>query len=282
MTYLDHIDACNHHDLSNYRPFEVDGVTVGYVSFALVERLQAFPEVFSIGETVVSFEASYTDFESRSRAIATVVASLSGEGSLPPIRGEIYPVALNFTDTPYFQLDRGAIAAFGVRAFGVHVNGFVRNPDGSIDMWIARRAGDRMAYPDMLDNIVAGGQPIGLGLLENVVKECGEEAGIPPELAGTATSTGAISYVYDADDGLKPDMMFCYDLELPGDFQPRNTDGEVAAFYRMPLSEVAEIVETSFDFKFNCSLVIIDFLIRHGFIPPEHPDYLALIQGLRR
>ena len=35
------------------------------------------------------------------------------------------------------------------------------------------------------------------------------------------------------------------------------------------------------DFKFNVSLVIIDFLIRHGLIDPEHPDYLELIAGLR-
>jgi hypothetical protein len=27
--------------------------------------------------------------------------------------------------------------------------------------------------------------------------------------------------------------------------------------------------------------VIIDFLIRHGLISPDDPDYLALIQGLR-
>jgi hypothetical protein len=28
-------------------------------------------------------------------------------------------------------------------------------------------------------------------------------------------------------------------------------------------------------------LVIIDFLVRHGLIGPEHEDYLAIVQGLR-
>ena len=44
----------------------------------------------------------------------------------------------------------------------------------------------RHSYPGMLDNMVAGGQPAGLSLMENVVKEAGEEAGIPCAVAGTA------------------------------------------------------------------------------------------------
>jgi hypothetical protein len=35
------------------------------------------------------------------------------------------------------------------------------------------------------------------------------------------------------------------------------------------------------DFKFNCSLVVIDFLIRHGVITPADPDYFDLVTGLR-
>ena len=61
-----------------------------------------------------------------------------------------------------------------------------------------------------------------------------------------------------------------------------NTDGEVEAFYLWPIEQVAERVRGGDTFKFNCSLVIIDFLIRHGVIEPEHPDYLALQSGLRQ
>jgi hypothetical protein len=42
-----------------------------------------------------------------------------------------------------------------------------------------------------------------------------------------------------------------------------------------------ELVRTSDAFKFNCSLVVIDFLIRNGLIGPEHPEYLDLAAGLR-
>jgi hypothetical protein len=35
------------------------------------------------------------------------------------------------------------------------------------------------------------------------------------------------------------------------------------------------------DFKFNVAFVIIDFLIRRGFVGPEDPDYLDLVHRLR-
>ena len=42
----------------------------------------------------------------------------------------------------------------------------------------------------------------------------------------------------------------------------------------------ARTVEAGGDFKFNCALVVNDFLVRHGLIVPDHPDYVALLRGL--
>ena len=49
-----------------------------------------------------------------------------------------------------------------------------------------------------------------------------------------------------------------------------------------PIARVAEIVRDTREFKFNCNLVIIDFLVRHGLIAPEYPEYLEIVKGLRR
>ena len=77
--------------------------------------------------------------------------------------------------------------------------------------------------------------------------------------------------------------MFLYDLELPEDFIPRNTDGEISSFALIPVEEVAARVRSGSDFKFNVNLVIIDFLIRHGYLSPDlEPEYLDLVTGLRR
>jgi hypothetical protein len=50
----------------------------------------------------------------------------------------------------------------------------------------------------------------------------------------------------------------------------------------MQVEEVAKIVEHSRDFKQNCNLVIIDFLIRHGILGPERKDYIELCSTLRK
>jgi hypothetical protein len=59
-------------------------------------------------------------------------------------------------------------------------------------------------------------------------------------------------------------------------------DGEVESFMRLPIAEVADLVANTDEFKDNCNLVIIDFLIRHGHIVPEQPGYLALLAGMRQ
>ncbi len=51
---------------------------------------------------------------------------------------------------------------------------------------------------------------------------------------------------------------------------------------RLPIAEVADLVANTDEFKDNCNLVIIDFLIRHGHIVPEQPGYLALLAGMRQ
>jgi isopentenyldiphosphate isomerase len=280
MSFLDRIKECNHWEPGHFRWFVVDECRVGRVRNALLPRLREFGGVFEIDDEAVVLNPALTTFASRSAAMDRVIRTLADEGVIKGVRHENYAVTREYSEPPFLQMERAGISHFGVRAFGVHMNGFVRKTDG-LHMWIGRRAKGKHTYPGMLDNMVAGGQPIGISLRDNLIKECGEEAAIPRDIAQRAVAVGAITYCVEADDGLKPDVQFCYDLELPEDFQPHNTDGEIDAFYLWPIDEVARIVEDTSEFKFNCNLVIIDFLIRHGVIPPDHRDYVALCQGLR-
>lgn len=280
MSYLDHIHACNNFDAAQFLPFDIAGVRVGWIHRGNVDKLAPFETVFSITGASVSLAGGLDDFESRSQAMVPVVDALAAAGAISQPRQELYPIAEDLHTPPLMKIERSACPFFGVRASGVHMNGFVRRADG-LHMWIARRAGGKMTYPDMLDNMVAGGQPLGLGLKENMIKECGEEAGIPEEIARHVRPVGFITYDHQADDGAKPDRQFCYDLELPESFQPVAADGEVGEFMLWPIEKVAAVVRDTFEFKFNCNLVIIDFLIRHGFLDPDtEPDYTALCQGL--
>lgn len=72
------------------------------------------------------------------------------------------------------------------------------------------------------------------------MKECGEEASIPEPLARAARPAGMITYMTNMEQGLKPDVLFCYDLKLPADFVPKPADGEVRGLGRwwVPSSRV--------------------------------------------
>ena len=95
-------------------------------------------------------------------------------------------------------------------------------------------------------------------------------------------SVGAIAYRLEAEDGLKPDVQICFDLELPAEFVPNAVDGEIESFALLPAAEAMRLVRDTREFKFNCNLVLIDFFVRHGLIGPEDQDYVAICRGLRR
>ncbi len=280
MSYLDRIATCRRWDPAAYRPFTIDGAVLGRVSHGVARRLAGFPEVFVVGEDAVALAPGLDDFASRSRAVAEVLGEMKARGEVPHWRGEDYPVVERWGEQPALKIERAAAALLGTRSFGVHLNGLVRGPRGLM-MWVAKRAASKQTAPGKLDHLVAGGQPFGLGVGENLIKEAGEEAGIPAGLAARAVAVGAVSYRCERPEGLRDDVLFCYDLELPADFVPVNTDGEVESFSLWPIEEVLARVRDSEDFKFNVNLVVIDFAIRHGLIAPDDPDYQEIWEGLR-
>ena len=285
MSFLDRIREINRHDPDAFTPFVVDGRRLGAVrNDRIAPLLSATAAIVRSGDGSLVFAADLAvqgpeAVAARSDAMAGVAVRLSKAGIVARLRGELYPAARRFGETPAFAIDRAAVPFFGLRAWGVHLNGYTRR-DGALRMWVGRRARDKPTYPGRLDNMVAGGQPVGLGLKENLIKECAEEADVPAALARQARPAGAITYVQQTPEGLKPDVQFCFDLELPPDFVPRNTDGEIESFALWPIERVARTVAETREFKDNCNLVIVDFLIRHGLIPPDDPDYVALVRGL--
>lgn len=281
MSFLRHITACNTHDLSHYRPFFVAGQRVGMVREDLCRRLAGFGDPFTIRYDGIAVSESLAGPAERTAAVRSALDRLVEEGEVPPLRGEDYPVLSQWGTEPLMAMDRAAMPCFGLKCFGLHVNGYVRKEDG-LHLWVGKRAMDRGVAPGQYDNLVAGGQPAGLSLAENLEKEGAEEASLPPELVRRAVPVGIVSYLMGTEAGLKDDSLFCYDLELDEAFEPRNTDGEVERFELWPVSKVAESVERTDDWKFNVNLVVIDFLIRHGFLTPDHPEYMALCKGLRR
>ncbi len=283
MSYLDRIRTANIHDFGNFLPFSVSGIRVGCIKHRFVEMLAQWPEVFRVSRERVTLAADLdTDrvpASERTQAVGEVLQSLREQGYIEGWRDELYPVNRRWSEPAFMLIERAAVPWFGVRGYGVHLNGYVRGADG-VKMWIARRSLTKPTGPGKLDQIVAGGQPADIGLHDNMMKECAEEAGIPPDIAGRLRAVGAISYALETDVGFRPDLIFNFDLELPEAFTPQNTDGEVDEFYLWSIEKVMETVRDTDAFKFNCALVVVDFLVRHGYIAADDPDYSDIVEGL--
>ena len=58
-------------------------------------------------------------------------------------------------------------------------------------------------------------------------------------------------------------------------------DGEVDSFQLLPVEEVVQLIAETDEFKESCNLVMLDFLVRHGYVQPDQPGYLQLLAGLR-
>jgi 8-oxo-dGTP pyrophosphatase MutT (NUDIX family) len=280
MSFADHIRACNNHDPARAIPLVADDRRIGWLRRDNAAVLARFPNVFAVGPDRVRLVAE-GDADRVSAAVDDVVEALVVENLVPKWRNETFDVMAHWGDRPVFRLDRGAVPFFGVRAYGVHLNGY-RRDRGRLNLWIGRRAPDKRVAPNKLDNIVAGGVGNGYGAAATLVKEAEEEAAIPEELIRRAVPVGAVSYRMETELGIRDDVLFVYDLELPADFVPQNRDGEIVEFALMPADSVIERVRTTDDFKFNVNLVILDFAVRHGLLRAEDPEYLDVASGLHR
>eukprot|EP00913_Durusdinium_trenchii_P000569 g525.t1 len=268
--------------LPNARPFRVEGEALGLVLPEAAEQLKRFPEVFQVHHHAVDLVAGDSQ-ETRSQAVASVLQALREEDgvfgpvmaqeAVPMLRGwrdEAWPVKASFHQEP--PLERSAGPLFGVPGYGCHVNGF-QCLNGATMLWVARRSR------------TPGGLSHGEVPQENVKRECWEEARVPEEISSSAQPCGVVSYVQLRGWGIKRDVLFCYDLQLPEDFEPHAGDGEVESFSLMSLEDVVDSLAAEGaepDWKPNVCLVILDMLVRRGVLQPEEDGYVELVHGLRR
>lgn len=269
---------------NNTIPFIVEGRTIGYVFPHFALKLAPFDDVFEVeeGRNVRLVETLSTP-EEKTEAMERVTIQLRDEGVIRGWRGEKYEVKDRFQEQPCFFIERAAAKYFGLKTWGIHVNGYVKKADGSLLMWVAKRSMTKPTYPAMLDHIVAGGQPAGISAFQNLQKECKEEATINDNLSSMACCVGMVPYYCCRDTrGLIRDTILVYDLQLPESFTPTPCDGEVESFQLHNIEEVVQMVLETSNFKPNVTLVLIDFFIRHGVLTVDSTDYYEdIIQALQ-
>lgn len=228
-TLLAAVRRCNEYDPTEYLPVLVGDDQVGWVNEATLDALTSqlaagiACELVDLGRTDSSIGAAMAAGTAirlapaaestavRTAVMASVVDELVADGHIPAakVRNElqdVHPLSRGFvsdmTTAPPLRLERAAMIYFGVPSYGVHVNGWVRDPDDPSNarpwgLWIAKRSMSKATYAGLLDQMVAGGQPTGMTFAENVRKECAEEASLPPEVISQIRQTGLVSYRCD-------------------------------------------------------------------------------------
>jgi len=259
-------------------PLYVDGNVVGELDPGRAMALARFADTFVVEAQQVRLAPRLVDAAARTVAVARVARALADEGRLTTWRDELYAVGSAADGTPLFLLERAAARYFGIRTLAAHVNGTTRR-DGGIAMWIARRSTHKAIDPGLLDNVVGGGVAAGASVASTVVKEAWEEAGLPAALARTARSVGTLVIRRAQPDGLQLETIFVHDLDLPPDVVPANRDGEVVGFRLETPDAIARLIATDEGpdtVTADASLVIVDWLMRHDFVPKSTPAWDAL------
>jgi 8-oxo-dGTP pyrophosphatase MutT (NUDIX family) len=253
------------------------------------EQLLANPHRMLETKTFVTLDPAIAgnDATSRSNAVAPVLARLNKRGVIDGWRSELFPVNSSYGEPPVFLVERAAASLLGIRAYGVHINGYVcldeKRPSQPTHLWVAKRSANETNLPEHVRPPRGGGASGEHGPGLCAVKECEEEASVPPSLATeNLQSASIVTYNSDYRGCCKRDVLFCYDLALPKTSKPTPNDGEVDSFTLVPMDEACRLVAETKEFKPNVALVLVDFFVRHGIVTPEEPGYVELVKALRQ
>jgi 8-oxo-dGTP pyrophosphatase MutT (NUDIX family) len=264
--------AARRFDVSAHKPFFIDDERVGWIRLSDVELLRRWV-CFDVGDTVRLLGETV---EARTSALHEVISALHAEGKIPGWRDETYAIRNHFDAPPLAFIERAASRFFGTMTYAVHLNGIVKYRDSAPQLWIARRSDTKATDPGMLDNVVAGGIGWGYALMPTLVKECWEEAGMPAELASTATAGRTVHVLQSLPEGTQAEQIFVYDIELPADFTPRNQDGEVGEHRLERIDDVARRIEEG-KLTVDASLATLDCMLRRQWIDEDACEGIAAL-----
>ena len=285
--------------VSSYYKFSVEGCssTLGYMLESVVRTI-SWPGYWTIDHSHKTLQLAGETLERRNQRMAETLLQERNRGQLRILDGwrdELYPVYNEHREV-VLSIERAGSALLGITIYGVHMTAFVRSRDKvksaeeSLRIWVARRSKTKQTYPGMLDNTVGGGMATGEEPLETIVRETTEEASFPVDhVYQHIKSRGCVTYFDIRDERaggetglLQPECIYVYDLEVEGNMMPSPGDHEAEKFMLWSVGQVKMALRMG-EFKTNCALVLIDFLIRHGLITLEDErDFIEISARLHR
>ena len=262
-------------------PLHVEGLRVGSVDVADVERLAAWPQWIAVeaagSATGPALAAVHLVAPrcTRDAALAEMNAQLRKQGRIRAWRDEPFSLFDPRDARVLATFERASARFWGTLTLGAHANGYVADAQGHpTHLWIARRAWNKATDPGCLDNLIGGGVPHGQTPLETVVREGWEEAGLAPAQMRRLAAGSVIELHRDVPEGRQFERLHVYDLELDARVRPANQDGEVAEILRMPVLQAAQVA-LSGEMTVDAALVTLDFLLRRRVLPATQQHALA-------
>ena len=264
MSFVQRLKDCNKYKESNFFKFFINNHHVGFIKKKNLNIINKFPNFFLLKKNEIFLKKEINNFQKRTYAIDQVFNFLLKQKLISSKHREFFPVFKSFKTKPLLKVQRLIGPFFGFQFFGVHLNGFLKK-NNKYFMWVGRRT-KKGNFPNDLDQIAAGGLPFNVTIKKNLIKESYEEANINKTLILKSKYDGTISYRVETKLGLSRHILFCYNLELPETFVPKNNDGEVINFYLWPIEKILKIIKQSTMFKFDCSIVILLFVLKKKII----------------
>lgn len=270
------IDAAQARDRDTRVPFVVAGRRVGSVARVHLPALHAADGVVEVDGDGVCCAG---DPATLTAGLACLNAELRAAGLIVAWRDEPFPLYDPATLAPLATIERAACRFWGTLTLGAHCTGYVADASGRpTRLWIAQRSFTKATDPGKFDNLIGGGVPAGQTPLDALVREGWEEAGLRPDALRGVVAGSLLKLHRDIPEGLQQEWLYAWDLELRPGVEPRNQDGEVAAFRCLPVDEAVALAAGE-AMTVDAALVTIDFALRHRLL--DAAETLRLEQRLR-
>jgi 8-oxo-dGTP pyrophosphatase MutT (NUDIX family) len=237
-------------------PFFINGHQYGWLERTIADELLSSNKQWTQAGDRIELQG-----ENLSAQLQPAALHLHSKGFILGWRHENYGVYADDINADFSvalcALERASFRRFGFLSRAVHINAYY--PDGAI--CLGQRSASKSIDPNKLDNMTAGGIPLGESIYDCAIRELAEEAGVTFDIAKNIQFIETIHIRRNESDGTHNEILYCFDLALPEDFKPSNQDGEVAAFFRLDQTEVIKKLK---DMTWDAGKVTASFLLRLG------------------
>ena len=227
-------------------------------------------------------------FDHRTNLMRDTVLGAHDRGEVQLIQKlnrELVPVRTSSSEH-VLDIFSGATPMFGTVAYGVSLIAWTVTSQGQL-YWLQRRAKTRTVHPGKLDTTASGSIRSREAVIDAMVREAAEEAGIDPlfsrrHLWHGGTISYHLTWNSDGSPGSIPHVLYVFEMPLPADRAPTPTDGEVSEFVPMTKDAIFRALVGD-DFKPIVAAVWLCHFMRHGVVNADNEcNFLELHSHIHR